>query len=129
MPIKVLIVDDNSLYAEAASAVVQELGYDFLVCEDGLQAKKVLDQDSQYNLIITDIVMPELDGIELSKYIRECLEKKYIIAMSSGASSITRKSALSCALLYCDDTMDKPFLKEDLAYKIEVAKNIINKWE
>tara|TARA_A200000113_G_C8637507_1_gene281386 strand:- start:66 stop:485 length:420 start_codon:yes stop_codon:yes gene_type:complete len=127
MTINGLLVDDDPMFVRAISLGLSSLGYDFKTCSNGLQAQEILKNDPSINLVITDIVMPEVDGLELSQYIRStfCKESKYIIAVSSGASSIDRRSALACAGLYCDDTMNKPFSKQQLYDILEKAKEKI----
>ncbi len=126
--IKALVVDDNPLYLHSVSSILDELDYDYTCCHNGLLAKNKLTEDPTYNLVITDIVMPEIDGLELAKDIRDShsFDKVHIIAMSSGASTISRNIALSSALLYANQTLDKPFSKQELLNKLDIAQKCLS---
>ena len=65
MPRILLAEDDDSLRAFLSRAL-QRAGYDVTACADGEEALAVLD-DAQWDLLLTDIVMPGIDGIELAR--------------------------------------------------------------
>lgn len=79
---KVLLVDDEALIREAISENIkwEELGYELIgACKDGREAIEVM-KDHSPHLLLTDIFMPYVDGIELSRYVYEnCPETKVII--------------------------------------------------
>ncbi|MBK7213648.1 MAG: response regulator [Bacteroidales bacterium] len=66
---KVLIAEDNQLNQQLMSLYMKRLGWDFKVVGDGLQAVECCRQES-YDLILMDVDMPVLDGIEATRYIR-----------------------------------------------------------
>lgn len=66
----VLVVDDDELVRMTLSVLVGSLGYHCLVASDGNEAIAVLNSTS-IDLVLSDIVMPEMDGLELLEYIRE----------------------------------------------------------
>lgn len=81
---KVLLVDDEVLIREAISENIEwnKLGYDFLgACKDGRQAIELIKKDPP-DLVITDINMPYVDGIELTKYIYENYSDIKVIIIS-----------------------------------------------
>lgn len=67
---QMLIVDDSATMRNMIKAVVQEMGHQCHTAQDGEKAFK-LCQAQQFDLIITDINMPNMDGIELIRLIRE----------------------------------------------------------
>lgn len=79
---KVLLVDDEALIREAISENIKwgELGFELIgACKDGREAIELIEHDRP-DLLLTDIFMPYMDGIELSKYVYEnCPETKVII--------------------------------------------------
>lgn len=64
----ILVVDDDELVRMTLSVLVSSLGYDCLVAEDGLEAIKVMEGNT-CDLILSDIMMPNMDGLELLEYV------------------------------------------------------------
>ena len=73
---RVLIVDDSSAIRKSVNFILDQAGYVVSAAEDGLDALSKLDGTS-FDLIVTDVNMPNLDGIELTKKIREQAAYKY----------------------------------------------------
>ena len=70
MPKKILIVDDSESIREVVSFTLENEGFEVLVANDGTDALKLLD-GREIDMIITDLHMPEMDGITLIKHVRE----------------------------------------------------------
>jgi two-component system, chemotaxis family, sensor kinase CheA len=67
---KILVVEDAFTVRELQRSILEAAGYPIVTARDGRDALSVLDRDSQIALVVTDIEMPELDGIELTRAIR-----------------------------------------------------------
>ena len=81
---KVLLVDDEALIREAISENIQweELGFSFMgACENGKQAIEMIEKE-QPNLLLTDINMPFVDGMELTKFVYENYPDTKVIVIS-----------------------------------------------
>ena len=70
MPKKILIVDDSESIREVVSFTLENEGFEVLIANDGTDALKFLD-GREIDMIITDLHMPEMDGIPLIKHVRE----------------------------------------------------------
>ena len=68
----ILVVDDRAINREALSLLLNEHEYEVLEAEDGLQATELV-QNNKIDLIITDILMPKMDGITFIKRLKENL--------------------------------------------------------
>lgn len=91
----VLIVDDDEFYREHLNLHLQEMGVEVIVCSAAKQAlDTVKDKSIKIDLLITDIIMPEMNGIELIKIVRSFNEKLPIVAISSNDDKNTLKSLL-----------------------------------
>ena len=81
---KVLLVDDETLIREAISENIQweEMGFSFMgACENGKQAIEAIEKE-QPDLLLTDINMPFVDGMELTKFVYENYPDTKVIIIS-----------------------------------------------
>jgi len=116
---KILVVDDKS---SISTLIVQFLEDQFKVevKADGFEALVWLQQGNIPDLILTDLQMPNMDGIELIKRVKESgyFKNIPIIVLSSKDSSADR---IQCLKLGADDYIVKPFNPEELLLRIEKA--------
>ena len=116
---KILVVDDKS---SISNLLVQFLSHQYNVetKEDGLEALTWLQEGNIPDLVITDLQMPNMDGIELIKRLKESgyFKNIPIIVLSSKDSSADR---IQCLKLGADDYIVKPFNPEELLLRIEKA--------
>lgn len=113
---KILLAEDNLVNQKVASMVITRLGHSVDVAGNGLEALDKFKQN-QYDLILMDIMMPEMDGLEATMAIRE-IEKNdgskkpiRIIALTANAMREDRERCMAAGM---DDYLSKPFKPEDL---------------
>src|SRR5262249_39180548 len=108
----VLVVDDDVACRDAFTYMLEELGATVLVASDGIEALAVLRQDSP-DLVLSDIMMPRLDGYALMRQVREgpALSTLPLIAVSASFPAADQPSAGRPAM---DGTLGKPFDYRDL---------------
>jgi two-component system cell cycle response regulator DivK len=70
MPKKILIVEDNELNMKLFHDLLESQGYDILQTRDGIEALKIA-RDEKPDLILMDIQLPEVSGLEVTKWIKE----------------------------------------------------------
>jgi len=68
---RILVVDDDSMAAEMTGAVLEEMGHTVLLAEDGIDAVDKLNADGGIELIVSDMNMPMVSGIDLFRELRE----------------------------------------------------------
>ena len=68
---KILLVDDDELAAAMTGAVLEGLGHEVMVSENGVDALEVLDGDSSFAAVLSDLNMPVVSGIDLFHTLRE----------------------------------------------------------
>jgi UDP-3-O-[3-hydroxymyristoyl] N-acetylglucosamine deacetylase len=108
----ILIVDDEESIRLTLSQVLQDEGYTTFVAEDGLKALEFIHQTTP-DLVILDIWMPEMDGIEVLRQIKR-IDPEIAVLMVSGHASIA--TAVESTRLGAADFIEKPFdLEEVLA--------------
>ena len=101
---KVLLVEDNELNREIATAIMEEIGLDVDVAEDGTDAVNIMSSErgNNYDLIFMDIQMPKMDGYTATREIRTLNNSKCanipIIAMTANAFEEDRKKAIKAGM-------------------------------
>lgn len=68
---KVLVVDDDPMAGMLIGAVIEDMGYQVLTVDNGVDAAQTLDQEPDVGLIVSDMHMPFISGIELFQSLRE----------------------------------------------------------
>ena len=104
---KILIIDDNKDFAELLETIFHSNGYETFVTYDGLQAIDHLKENNSYDLIITDIIMPNNDGFDVINYAKANTNAK-IIAISGGGILLSAQSAVDAITEQVDACLEKP---------------------
>ena len=116
---KILVVDDEELIRSLLSLALEE-DYSVACCQSGFEACEWL-QENDADLIITDLMMPMMDGIELIHKIRsESTTPIIAISGGNGGRISHRESRLNLALKAgADEAVEKPFELTDLLKIVE----------
>jgi CheY-like chemotaxis protein len=110
---RVLVVDDNDEMRGLLRLMLESGGHEVLDAPKGNSALH-LHKTTPADLVITDILMPEMDGIELIKLIRNIAPRVKIIAISGGGKIDADLCLNLAGELGADRTLLKPFSKSDL---------------
>lgn len=117
-PANVLLVDDNPKYLKDA---LPYYGYDVRVAMDGIQALEILAvEDTNFDIILLDVMMPNLDGWETLKAIRKLEKTKHTPVIMITAVSEEQK-VISGLKNGADDYIIKPFVLPNLLARIEAV--------
>ena len=121
----ILIVDDNPKFLKEALPMY---GYEVQTAEDGIEALKILKEDSShFDLILLDVMMPNMDGWDTLKAIRKYEKTKYIPVIMITAVSEEQK-VVSGLKIGADDYIVKPFILPNLLARIEAVLRR-SKWQ
>jgi signal transduction histidine kinase len=116
--INILIVDDSEMNLLVIKMIFKKLGISFDTAEGGKDALEYIEKH-RYDMVLTDIQMPDIDGIELTKRIRANADKKKsqmpVIAITGQISSTSHDLYLAAGL---NDYIIKPFTEMELMEKI-----------
>jgi len=108
----ILVVDDESSIREITSATLERFGYRVITAEDGVEALAMYtERKAEIALVLTDMAMPNMDGITLTRSIRQIDRKAKIIGMS-GLMNFQQTADLQN--LNIDTVLSKPFSSEKL---------------
>ena len=115
---KILVVDDNPKYLADALPMY---GYEVEVAKDGIQALKILSKDSDnINLVLLDVMMPNMNGWDTLKSIRANEKTKTIPVIMITAVSEEQK-IVSGLKIGADDYIVKPFILPNLLARVEAV--------
>lgn len=120
---KILIVEDDPIAAAVLEAALKALGHETAISPDGREGWKYF-LDTPVRLVISDWMMPELDGLELCKRIRaKGGDYTYFILLSNSAN---RAENLDRAMESgVDDFLAKPVTQQELRGRLRVAERIL----
>lgn len=114
----ILVVDDNPKFLADALPMY---GYEVTIAEDGLEALKILGkEDSHFDLILLDVMMPNMDGWDTLKAIRKNKETEFTPVIMLTAVSEDQK-IVSGLKIGADDYIVKPFILPNLLARIEAV--------
>ena len=109
---RILVVEDNEANQKVIYHMLAKVGIETDLAENGKVAIKLLEEGFEYDLIIMDLQMPEMDGFETTVYLRQKLKLTIpIIAMTASA---LRNEKIKCIKLGMDEYLNKPFVPADL---------------
>jgi DNA-binding response OmpR family regulator len=110
---KVLVIDDDAAVRATIVAILKHQGYAVVTAEDGDRGMAVFRAEKP-DLVITDIIMPEKEGIQTIMEMRAARPDGKIIAMSGGGRSGNIDFLKIAQQLGADDAIAKPFDPDDL---------------
>ena len=113
---KILVVDDEPINRQVVSYILEEVGLEVDMAEDGKDALTKIQQ-AYYDIVLMDMQMPELDGLHATRELRTRLglENLVIIAMTANAFDDDR---VRCTAAGMNDFIAKPFKPESLFEKL-----------
>ena len=117
MEARVLLVDDDEGIRDALAEFLDTLGFGVVTAENGQEALNKFSK-GDIEIILADLMMPKIDGMELLKRIRE-VDEDVIFLMITGHPSIG--TAVESINRGADDYITKPFHLEDVKLRIEKA--------
>lgn len=126
---KLLLIDDDEITLLTTGKYLSKSGYEILSAKDGKSAVKLLEENGDIDLVIIDVVMPGMDGIEVCRFIRNDAYPKRLrtipILMLTAMSDITDKYMGFDA--GADDYLTKPFEPLELLMRVKaLIKRQIN---
>ena len=113
---KILLAEDDKSMGDFLTMALAREGHKVTACDDGLQALEILKGKESFDLLLTDIVMPGMDGVELSQKATDlCPDMK--VMFITGFAAVAMDSAITRSR----DTkiLSKPFHLNDLVQQVD----------
>ena len=125
---KILIVDDEEHVRAALKQVLERAGYEVAVAATGKEGLELMQREGA-DLVITDVIMPGIDGITTARKIREKFRDTRIIVISGGGKAApepyepdaisTRSYLASANIAGADRTLTKPFDRQEILRAVQ----------
>jgi two-component system, cell cycle response regulator len=121
---KILIAEDDPISRRLLEANLVEWGYKVMVASDGGEAWEIIQQPESANLIISDWMMPRMDGLALCREIRNMEKSEYIYFIILTAKG-EKRDIIEGLESGADDFLTKPFNQEEMKCRIQIGERII----
>jgi diguanylate cyclase (GGDEF)-like protein len=121
---RVLIAEDDAMFRRILQSWLVSWGYQVTVAEDGAQAWQILQQISAPHLLILDWIMPNLNGIDLCRLVRERASSpyQYILLVTAKDDKQDLVRGLEAG---ADDYLSKPFDRDELRARLRTGRRIL----
>ncbi len=117
-PVSILVAEDNPINQKLVLIILSKLGLKADVANNGLEAVEMFGK-KEYDLVLMDVLMPEIDGLEATRCIRSVSPvRSYITGLTANVMKSDRDD---CLLAGMNDYLAKPFKQEDLTAVIKRA--------
>lgn len=118
----ILVVEDDAVSAMVVSRILEDVGYKAILTSDGNEALRLHDEN-HFKIVVSDWMMPGMDGIELCRRVRERKHSyTYFILLTAKNQRQDRLAAFEAGV---DDMLSKPFDRDDLIARLRVGQRII----
>ncbi len=111
---KIVVVDDEQAVRDSLRRSLSFNGYDIVTAEDGEQALEVIERE-QPDLVILDVMMPKMDGLEVCRHLRSHGDDRPILVLTARDGVSDRVAGLDAG---ADDYLPKPFALEELLARV-----------
>lgn len=118
--LKIVLAEDNSTLSLLLKFRLEKEGYELLIAADGKEAIELIEKHSP-NLILTDIMMPYVSGLEVISHVRNELKTQTPIVVFSAAGQ--EEMVLKAFNLGANDFMGKPFSPNELVIRVKRLLN------
>ncbi|MDT2768455.1 response regulator transcription factor [Globicatella sulfidifaciens] len=116
MNTKILIADDDREIVELLNIYLQNEGYEVLKAYNGQQALNILEEGTNLNMVLLDIMIPQVDGLKVLSYIRKNQKSLPVILVSAKSSDTDKIQGLISG---ADDYITKPFNPLEVVARIK----------
>jgi len=114
---RILVIDDEAIVRVSCERVLRPEGYDVVVTPKGTDAIELLERE-KFDLVLTDLKMPDMDGLEVLKHIKEKWPEIIVIIITGYGTISTAVQAIKMGAY---EYIEKPFTPEDILNAVRKA--------
>lgn len=115
---KILICEDDELYQQIAEVAFAGGGHEVTFTANGCEALEEL-RSIAFDVVVTDLMMPDKDGLEVIRAIRDLNLRTPILAMTAGLASLKEPLLVAASALGANDVIQKPFRPAALRERVD----------
>lgn len=119
--LRILVVDDDASQRMLIAAMIEELGFDVSLASSGLEALDLIDEIAP-SIVISDCLMPEMDGWNLCRRIREAQDSQYLYVILLTAEPDSYDVSMESG---ANDFIQKPLARQKLALRLKAATRVV----
>ena len=125
-PLRILLAEDNAVNQKLALRLLDQMGYRADVASNGLEAVESVQRQS-YDLVLMDVQMPEMDGLDATRAIRKIadLQQPRVVAMTANAMQGDREMCMAAGM---DDYVSKPIRVQELVEALLTVARALRPW-
>lgn len=114
---KILAVDDEPKITRLLDAILAPLGYEIITASSGIEALEKIEKDG-IDLVLLDVMMPGMDGFEVTRVIRAKERKQHlpVVLLTALSETADRIKGMEAG---CDDFITKPFERNDVVLRVQ----------
>lgn len=110
----ILIIDDDVAVREVVRAMLNSEGFEVLTAADGQEGLRLIKNNPEIQMVITDLIMPGKEGMETISELKRDYPHIKILAMSGGGRITAENYLHLAAQIGADSVLKKPFVKQEL---------------
>lgn len=122
MSANILLIDDDMLVRSTLEDTLVSAGFNVMTAANGMHAQTVM-KDKAIDLVITDIMMPQMDGIETIRRLRDTRGDLKILAISCGSQNFGTSLLDIARRIGANRSLPKPFMPNDLLCAVREMLN------
>lgn len=111
---RLLVIDDDIAVREMICKMLNSDDYDVLVAANGKEGMQIIKSEPEIDIVITDLIMPEMEGIETIQEIKRGFSHIKILAISGGGRGSSQNYLALAKGIGANLTLSKPFVKNEL---------------
>jgi len=115
----ILLIDDMKGVRRTVSTVLKRAGHNVTEADEGGAGLELLKGGARFELVITDMLMPKHDGVEVLLFLEQMRNRPKVLVISGGGSQISADEAFMLARNKADATLAKPFDNADLLAEVD----------
>ena len=122
---RILVAEDDEISLRLIVSMLEEWGYEAVSAKDGAEAWEILQRDDAPQIALLDWVMPEVDGVDLCRRIREAEHEPCVYTILLTAKG-EREDILIGLDAGADDYVTKPFDPHELEVRLRAGRRIVD---
>jgi CheY-like chemotaxis protein len=120
----ILLIDDMKGVRRTVATLLKRAGHTITEADDGGAGIELL-RSGRYDLVITDMLMPKHDGMEVLLFLEQQPKRPKVLAISGGGSQVSADEAFLLARSKADATLAKPFDNADLMAEVDKLLKVV----